>query len=66
MGLLLLTLKEKISSSSFEIQTIHENNLLKQNSLPFFWSFKKNEKEKQILNSLALYLKLKEEKKIFF
>jgi hypothetical protein len=63
MGLLLLTLKEKISSSSFKIQKNQENNLLKQNFLPFFWSLKNNKKEKQILNSLVLFLKLKEENK---
>jgi hypothetical protein len=41
MRLLLLTLKEKISSSSFEIQKIHENIFSNKTLSPSFGVFKK-------------------------
>jgi hypothetical protein len=38
-----------------------KNNFLKQNFLPFFWSLKKNKKEKKNLEWSCSFFKLREE-----
>jgi hypothetical protein len=47
MGLLILTLKENYLLPLSKLKKNQENNLFKQNFLPFFWSLKKIKRKKK-------------------